>query len=80
MNIDFYPDYPSLNAQYPTAPWNTANSYRKIEEGIVDSRYPAQNTPSKENHTTYIHALTVDDLSVFNWTTKSWEEIGRAHV
>ena len=75
MNIDSYPDYPSIKAQYPTAPWNDANSYRKIEEGIIDGRYPAQNKPVQENHTTYISGLTVDDLSVFNWTTKSWEDL-----
>ncbi|MCM1215433.1 MAG: hypothetical protein NC548_13050 [Lachnospiraceae bacterium] len=74
MDIDFYPDYPSEKAQYPTAPWGT-ESYRKIQEGIVDGRYPECNIPSKENHTTYIRDLAVDDLSVFNWTTKSWEDL-----
>jgi len=75
MNIDAYPDYPSEKAQYPTAPWDSSPSYRKIKEGITDGRFTGVNVPSKENTTTYIHNLTVDDLSVFNWTTKSWEDL-----
>ena len=74
MNIDSHPDYPTLNQQYPSAPWNT-ESFKQIQEEIVDGKHPSQFIPSKTNNTSYIHDLTPNDLSVFNWTTKQWEDL-----
>lgn len=75
MNADWYPDYPTLKAEYPTAPWRTAKSYRLVQEGITDKKYQRENYPKKVNKTSYIHQVTLDDLSVFNWTTKQWENL-----
>lgn len=75
MNADWWPDYPSLKSQYPDAPWNTAKSFKVIQRGIIDGKYPMKNTPVRVNGTTYIHQVTLDDISVFNWTTKEWENL-----
>ena len=75
MNCDFYPDYPCDKAQYPSAPWSTAKTYRIIQENITDDKYVKEYVPQLINTTSYIDKLTVDDLSVFNWTTKQWEDL-----
>ena len=75
MNSDYYPDMPTTKAQYPSAPWNTASTYRSIRESISDNKHAQEVMPIEVNNTTYIHQLTVDDLSVFNWTTKQWEDL-----
>jgi len=75
MNTDWHPEYPNLKQQYPSAPWRTANSYRKIEEEITDKKHPIHHLPSKINHTSYIHNMTLEDISIFNWTTKQWENL-----
>lgn len=75
MNIDYHPDYPSLVSQYPTAPWNDAQTYQRIHDEIDDGKHEPQYRPTKIRHTTYIHDLTVDDLSVFNWTMNRWEDL-----
>ena len=74
MNIDFYPDIPTLKAQYPDAPWYTAKSYREVLEQITDKKVEQKNVPVKHLGT-YIADLTVNDLSVWNDTTKSWEDL-----
>lgn len=75
MNIDWYPDPPQLSQLYPTAPWRTAKTFRQIEEEISDGRHDPLTPPQHMNKTSYIHNITVDDLSVFNWTTKEWEDL-----
>lgn len=75
MNVDWYPDLPSLKSQYPSAPWRTAKSYRIIQEGITDKKYQREHVPQRINKTSYIHQLSLDDLSIFNWTTKQWEDL-----
>lgn len=75
MNTDFYPDIPSEKSQYPTAPWRTAKTYREVQEGICDKKFIQKNQPMIINNSTYIHNVTVDDISVFNWTTKEWEDL-----
>lgn len=75
MNCDFRPDEPTRKVQYPTAPYATAKSYREIDREISDKKHEATGAPRIENHTTYIKDLTVDDLSLFNWTTKNWEDL-----
>ena len=74
MNCDFYPDYPSLNAQYPTAPWRTAKTYRAIQNEISDKKHENYHHTSI-NTVSYIKDLTIDDISVWNWSTHEWEDL-----
>jgi len=74
MNVDWYPDFPNIKQQYPSAPWRT-KSFTEIQDGIVDGKYPREHIPEKVNKTMYIHEMTVDDLSVFNWTLMKWEDL-----
>lgn len=75
MNCDFYPDYPSINTQYPAAPWRTSKTYRAIQHEISDKKLDAYHVPKKVNNISYIKDLTIDDLSVWNWTTHRWEDL-----
>ncbi len=75
MNTDFYPDIPSEKTQYPSAPWRSARTYREIQEGINDNKFTQKNQPLLTHDSTYIHDVTIDDISVFNWTTKKWEDL-----
>lgn len=75
MNIDSYMDYPSKKAQYPSAPWHSAKRYRDIQREINDNKHTNYNEPEKVRKYSYIHNITLDDISVFNWTTKSWEDL-----
>ena len=74
MNCDFYPDIPTNHAQYPEAPWRTSKTFIAIQRSINDKRVLHDVEP-KMNHTTYIHDLKLKDLSVFNFTTKKWEDL-----
>lgn len=75
MNIDFYPDIPTISAQYPDAPWMSAVSFLAVQREIIDGKYENKHPISKINDTSFIANLTVDDLSVFNWTTHEWEDL-----
>lgn len=74
-NCDFYPDYPSTKYQYPTAPWRTAKTYRAVQHEITDGKHEPRRPIQKHYGESYIHDLTVDDLSVWNWTTLAWEDL-----
>ncbi len=73
-NTNYYPDLPTLKAQYPDADWYDGETYRKIENEIADGNVERKVEPKKYLGT-YITDLTVDDLSVWNETTKSWEDL-----
>lgn len=75
MNCDWYPDIPSTKAQYPSSLWRTSKDYRSIQHNISDGKINRINNPKIVNMTSYIDDLTVDDLSVFNWSTKQWENL-----
>lgn len=75
MDTDYYPDYPSIKAQYPTEKWRTSKYFKNIQQDITDGKIEDKFPDIYKNSTTYIHNLTVDDLSVFNWTTKKWENL-----
>lgn len=75
MDFDWYVDAPTLKAQYSTAPWYDAKSYQYIQEKITDGKFEKEHVPELENNTSYITDLTLDDISVFNWTTKEWEDL-----
>lgn len=75
MNVDFYPDLPTLKAQYPSNEWDTSKTYRRMEQLISDGKIPNKYPDMKKNLTSYISDLTVDDISVFNYTTKQWEDL-----
>lgn len=74
MNIDFYPDLPSLKAQYPDANWNDSKTYRQVERQIANVTIDQKVIPEKHLGT-YITGLTVDDISVWNATTRNWEDL-----
>ena len=71
--IDFYPDMPTTKAQYPDADWNAAN-YAIIQHSIDDGKVDQIFKP-KLHHGSYIHNLTTDDLSVYNYTLHKWEDL-----
>lgn len=75
MNCDFYPDYPSIKSQYPTANWRNAKNFRAIQREINDEKHKQYFVPKNINHTSYISDLTIDDLSVWNWNTHEWEDL-----
>ncbi len=74
MNVDSYPDLPTDKAQYPEAGWGTFKTYQEVRAKINDGRVQQEATPVL-NTTSYIHNITIDDLSAFNWTTKQWEDL-----
>lgn len=71
--IDYYPDLPTLKAQYPDANWN-ADTYQDVQHDINDNDIEQKFIPDKHIGT-YIHNLTVDDLSVYNYTAHRWEDL-----
>ena len=75
MNEDWLTDFPNLRQQYQSAPWRTSNSYREIEEMIDNGMIERSLEPQIVNNTTYIHDLILNDISVFNWTLKKWENL-----
>lgn len=75
MNIDSYPDMPTDKANYPTAPWGTAASRRKVQHEISDKKHDEKFPIQRKNHTAFISNMTVEDLSVFNWSTMRWEDL-----
>ena len=75
MHQDWHPEIPNLKQMYPGDHWRTAKRFRDIQEMISDETQLPVNKPIKINNTTYIHDVSVDDISVFNWTTKVWEDL-----
>lgn len=75
MNCDWYPDIPDLKARYSDVSWWDDKTFKLIQRGISDGKYEDKYKNMDMNFSTYIHNLTVDDLSVFNWTTKEWEDL-----
>lgn len=75
MDCDSYQDFPSVKAQYPNAPWNNAKSYRAIQHQLTDGKHQQKYIPQNKYGRSYIHEVTIDDLSVWNWTTHSWEDL-----
>ena len=75
MNIDCYQDYPTMKAQYPSADWRAENTYMNIENSILEGRVIGTSVPKIMNNTSYIKDITVNDISVFNWTKHEWEDL-----
>ena len=73
MNCDWYPDIPEMSAMYPTA--KSASTFANAIWEIRCGKHKQKNQPSRIGHTTYIKDLTIDDLSLFNWTTMQWEDL-----
>lgn len=74
MNCDFYPDYPSIVNQYPTAPWRTSTTYRAVQHQISDKHHENKYDINL-NTISYIKDLSIDDISVWNWSTHDWEDL-----
>ena len=73
MVDNFYPDMPTVKAQYPDANWK-GNTYQDalhdIEDGSAERKFTPIAYPG-----TYIHDITVDDISVYNFTEHKWEDL-----
>lgn len=72
-SIDSYQDLPTLSAQYLTD-WESINFYREFQEKISDKKIFPKFKIIK-NNSTFVKDLTIDDLTVFNWTDKIWEDL-----
>jgi hypothetical protein len=75
MDSDYKPGYPNIRQQYPDAPWMTVRSYDMIKRNINTRKWKPTYVPHYENNSTYIHNIGPNDISVFNWTTKEWEDL-----
>ena len=75
MDSDWLADFPTAKAQYPDAPWGSAPTYRKVIHEITDKKVESTYVPLEVNNTTFISDLTVDDISVYNWSTHEWEDL-----
>lgn len=75
MNTDNHADYPGMRTQYPDANWETSPSYRKIQRDIDDGKVNKELNQKLTSNQTYIDNLSIDDISVFNYTTKEWEDL-----
>jgi hypothetical protein len=75
LSDDWISDYPSLKSQYPTAPWNTAVTFNEVQHEITDEKHQVAYEGLEYGTNTYIDDITIDDISVFNWTTKDWEDL-----
>lgn len=73
-NIDSYPDYPSLNVRYKSNEWRESKTFLNIRRKIYDGKI-LKTLKSLKNKTSYIHNIRREDLSVFNYTTKQWEDL-----
>lgn len=74
MNIDSYRDIPTLYGQYPYDEFTELKDYAEIERNIKNRELERKFNPIK-NYTSYIDQLTINDLSVYNWTNKTWEDL-----
>jgi len=74
MKVDFYPDFPTLKAQYPSDKWRESTLYRIVQRDIRDEKIQRVVTP-RVHEGSYIHDLTIDDLSVYNFTEQRWEDL-----
>lgn len=74
-DTDCYEDLPSLSAIYPSSIWDSAKSYREIEEAISDKKIQNIIPDLTKNYSTYIDNFSIDDICVFNHTTKEWEDL-----
>ena len=75
MESDWIADFPTYMAQCPEAPWETAPTYRKVMHQITDGKVVDTFVPSLTNNSSFIANLTVDDISVYNWSTHEWEDL-----
>lgn len=71
---DFYPDMPTVTAQYPSEMWWKKASYKLMKHDVDDGLIERVATPTISRGT-YIHDVTLDDLAVWNYSTKSWEDL-----
>ena len=78
--LDYRPDLPGFTAQYHDAPWNDDQLYhREIISNISDGLYPRAMDEPKVHFGTFIHHIQRKDLSIFNWTTRQWENLNDHH-
>lgn len=73
---DYRPDLPGYIVQYPSAPWRDDTlAWRDIRSNIADGTYQRFIDEPKLHYGTYIHQMKRDDISIFNWTTRQWEDL-----
>jgi hypothetical protein len=75
MQTDSYSDRPTISAQYPTIDWMAIPDHDRGLDLIEMRLHERLVNPTPKNKTTYITKMTADDISVFNWTLKIWEDL-----
>lgn len=71
--INCFQDLPTMVEQYPSDRWYT-DSYNEVKYDAVEGNIDRVLTPVASLGT-YIHQVTVDDISVYNFTLKRWEDV-----
>lgn len=79
MDTDWYPELPTTKQIYPDIDYHDGvrTWYNDVELPCLRGDVAANPDiiPRLKHHLTYIHDLTVDDLAVFNWSKKRWEDL-----
>jgi hypothetical protein len=71
---DSTPDLPATKDIYPDMPIMDAPKYTDVEKMITSKRYDQKLSVNKYGRT-YIHETTKDNLAVYNYTTRKWEDL-----
>ncbi len=76
LNTDWFYDMPTDKQQYSGDHWREFPTHRSIEEGITDGVLQTTTPiPVKFKTSKFIKDISLDDLSVYNVTTKKWENL-----
>lgn len=73
IDDNYYPDLPTLKAQYPDADY-TVRTYADVQAQVNEKKVKRVFYP-KKTPGTYIHDLTTNDISVYNYTLHRWEDL-----
>ena len=77
IDDNYYPDLPTLKAQYPDADY-TVETYADVQAQINEKKVQQKFYPKKK-YGTYIHDVTINDISVYNYTFHRWEDLSSEH-
>ena len=72
--MDSIPGAPSIKDRYPDIPYMDASSYSEIQKSISSRLYDEVISVNKYGRT-YIENVSIDDIAVYNYTTKEWEDL-----
>ena len=74
-SVNSFEDIPSFKEIYSNFDWSSIKFYREVEEKISDKKLFPSLKIKKIETSSYIDNLETDDLAVFNWTIKNWEDL-----